>query len=123
MINDEEIVSQMANCDNNKVENEKNQKSNSEKKNSEDHNAKLIDRKRRYLERRLSALQRDAFLVKEAKKDRIEKKRETLKSTNDTLTSVLNNMSEAMLIMIKLMQGQLLDFIKKCYQGKCLKNV
>ena len=112
----------MTNCDNNKVENEKNQKSNSEKKNSEDHVAKLIDEKRRYLERILSASQRDAFLIKEAKEDRIEKKREMLKSTNDTLTSVLNNMSEAMLIMIKLMKSQLLDFIKECYQNECLKE-
>ena len=67
MINHEELVSQMTNGDNNKVENEKNQKSNSEKK--KDHVAKLIDEKRRYLERRLSASQRDAFLIKEAKED------------------------------------------------------
>ena len=107
----------------NKVENKKNQKSSSEKKISEDHVAKLIDEKRRYLERRLSESQRDTFLIKEAKEGRIEKKREMLKSTNDTLTSVLNNMSEAMLIMIKLMQSQLLDFIKECYQNECLKNV
>ena len=59
MINHEELVSQMTNGDNNKVENEKNQKSNSEKKISEDHVAKLIDEKRRYIERRLSASQRE----------------------------------------------------------------
>ena len=59
-------------------------------------------KKSRYLERRLSASQRDTFLIKEAKEDRLEKKqlREMLKTSNDTLTSTLNNMSEAMLNMI-----------------------
>ena len=65
----------------------------------EDHATKFIDEKRRYLERRLSASQRDPFLIKEAKEDRLEKKelREMLKSS--TLTSALKNMSETMLNM------------------------
>ena len=65
----------------------------------EDHATKFIDEKRRHLERRLSASQRDPFLIKEAKEDRLEKKelREMLKSS--TLTSALKNMSETMLNM------------------------
>ena len=92
----------MTNDDKNEFENEKKQKSNSQKKSSEDPVAKLIGEKRRYLERRLSASQRDAFLIKEAQEDQLERKElcEMLKSSTDTLKSALKNM----LIMIKLMQ-------------------
>ena len=64
-----------------------------------DHVARLIDEKRKHLERRLSASQRDTLLIKEAKEDRLERKelRDMLKSSNDSLTTALNNMSNAML--------------------------
>ena len=53
----------MSHDDEKKIENEKNQK----RQSLEDHVAQLIDKKRRHLERRLSASQRDAFLIKETK--------------------------------------------------------
>ena len=78
VINHEKLISQMTNNVNNKFENEENQKSSNEK---EDHVTRLIHENRRHLEHRLSASQRDTFLIKGAKKDCLEKKesREILK--------------------------------------------
>ena len=63
-----------------------------------DHAAKLVDDKRKHLERRLSAAQRDALLMNEAKEDRAERKefREMLKASNESFVTALNNMSESM---------------------------
>lgn len=58
----------MTNDDSSQFENEDNQKSNNEKKSLEDHASKFIDEKRRHLERRLSASQRDPFLSKKLRK-------------------------------------------------------
>jgi hypothetical protein len=64
-----------------------------------DHVAVLVDDKRKHLERRLSASQRDALLLKEAKEDREERKefRDMLKNANDSFVHALNNMSQSML--------------------------
>ena len=65
---------------------------------NKDHAAKLVDEKRKHLERRLSAAQRDALLLNEAKEDRAERKefREMLKASNESFITALNNMSESM---------------------------
>ena len=70
-----------------------------QKRKSKDHVAKLIDDKRKHLERRLSASQRDAVLLKEAKEDREERKeiRDMMKSSNDSFVHALDNMSQSML--------------------------
>jgi hypothetical protein len=64
-----------------------------------DHVAVLVDDKRKHLEHRLSASQRDALLLKEAKEDREERKefRDMLKNANDSFVHALNNMSQSML--------------------------
>ena len=65
---------------------------------NEDHAAKLVDEKRKHLERRLSAAQHDALLLNEAKEDRAERKEfcEMLKASNESFIPALNNMSESM---------------------------
>ena len=70
-----------------------------QKKKSQDHVAALIDDKRKHLERRLSASQRDALLLKDAKEDREERKeiRDMMKSSNDSFVHALDNMSQSML--------------------------
>lgn len=66
---------------------------------SKDHAAILVDDKRKHLERRLSASQRDSLLLKEAKEDREERKefREMMKNANDSFVHALDNMSQSML--------------------------
>ena len=68
-------------------------------KKSKGHVATLIDDKRKHLERRLSASQRDALLLKEAIEDREERKeiREMLKTSNDSFAHALDNISQSML--------------------------
>ena len=88
--------------DDGEVENVKEVSSNRDAKTNnttnKDHAAKLVDDKRKHLERRLSAAQRDALLINEAKEDRAERKefREMLKASNESFISALNNMSESM---------------------------
>ena len=64
-----------------------------------DNISKLVDEKRKHLERRLSASQRDELLLKEAKEDRLERKelRDMLKLSNDSLANAMNNMSQSMM--------------------------
>ena len=64
-----------------------------QKKKSQDHVAALIDDKRKHLERRLSASQRDA------KEDREERKeiRDMMKNSKDSFVHALDNMSQSML--------------------------
>ena len=64
-----------------------------------DNISKLVDEKRKHLERPLSASQRDELLLKEAKEDRLERKelRDMLKLSNDSLANAMNNMSQSMM--------------------------
>lgn len=66
---------------------------------SKDHAAVLIDDKRKHLERRLSAAQRDSLLLKEVKEDREERKefREMMKNANDSFVHAIDNRSQSVL--------------------------
>ena len=59
---------------------------------------KLIDNKRKHLERHLSAAQRDQLLLQEAKEDSQFKKdiAEAIKQSNDTFAKTMQQMSESM---------------------------
>lgn len=59
---------------------------------------KLIDNKRKHLERQLSASQRDQLLLQEAKEDSQFKKdiAEAIKQSNDTFAKTMQQMSESM---------------------------
>ncbi|XP_057305334.1 uncharacterized protein LOC130642262 [Hydractinia symbiolongicarpus] len=60
---------------------------------------KLIDNKRKQLERKLSSAQRDTLLLREAKEERSDRKelQEMIKNSNESFTAALNNISQAML--------------------------
>lgn len=83
---------------------------------NKDHAAKLVDEKRKHLERRLSAAQRDALLLNEAKEDRAERKefREMLKASNESFITALNKMSESM--------RTIGDFLSSCFTTTTLQN-
>ena len=89
-------------ADDGDVENDRDMSNNRDAKTNntanKDHAAKLVDDKRKHLERRLSAAQRDALLMNEAKEDRAERRefREMLKASNESFITALNNMSESM---------------------------